>query len=57
MTKGMNSDKFLHFSGVPVICRACGTQLKKHNYKKGADGSYLCKSCYNKIYRTQYRVN
>lgn len=57
MTKGMNSDKFLHFSGVPVICRACGTQLKKHNYKKGVDGSYLCKSCYNKIYRTQYRVN
>ena len=52
----MKSEKFLYFSGVPVICRVCGTQLKKYEYKKGTDSSYLCKNCYNKIYNKYCKV-
>lgn len=52
----MQSNRFLYFSGVPVICRSCGTQLKKSEYRKGHDGSYLCKNCYDRIYGKYYKV-
>ncbi len=47
----MQDKKYLQFSGIPVICRICGVQLRKNAYRKGKDGSYLCKSCYNKFSR------
>lgn len=37
------------FSGVPVICRRCASQLTKMTYKKGKDGSYLCPECFEKL--------
>lgn len=52
----MQTERFLYFSGVPVICRSCGRQLKKYDYRKGTDGSYLCKDCYNRIYHKYYKV-
>jgi formylmethanofuran dehydrogenase subunit E len=39
----------LQFSGIPVVCRHCGSVLYKESYKKGFDGSYLCQNCYSKI--------
>lgn len=37
----------LTFSGIPVVCRHCGSQVDRNTYKKGNDGSYLCESCFN----------
>jgi uncharacterized CHY-type Zn-finger protein len=36
----------LKFSGVPVICKDCSTELFKEDYKKcSICGAYLCPSC------------
>lgn len=36
---------FLYFSGIPVVCAKCGSQVQKISYGKGKNGEYLCHKC------------
>lgn len=49
MTKENVKMRPLCFSGVPVVCRHCGSVLYRDFYEKGPDGSYLCGTCFEKV--------
>lgn len=47
--KNTTPRKKLRFSGIPVICYDCSTELNKDLYEKcSVCGAYLCKTCKGK---------